>query len=256
MSFQTAPLTLAAVIAAGFASSASAATLVDFRFDTGVNIDENAPYSGGSTTSALNVLISQGLVSGSGVTSVNNRNQYEVAGLFDGPALPAGSLPTDLGTLQEALLQSEFTGFSAAAASGFELDLAGGNVTFNNFERTGNATRAPTRASLFSSVDGFTLVTQALSTSTAFSTFGSQDLIFDIPDAERFDDLSDVEFRVYFYRDTPPTTQDGGYRSRPIAENPSVVLNGEVSVVVVPEPASLALMGLGGLLVLGRTRRA
>ncbi len=240
--------TLGFALAAGFAGSASAATLIDFRFDTGGNIDESSFYTGGSTSTATNVS-TPGLISGAGVTPLNSVDRYEVNNLND---------TGDQGTLTEALAQAEFTGFTASADAGFELDLAGGSVVFNDFEKTGAGTRAPDRATLFSSVDGFTLASQGLATSTAFSSFGAQDLIFNLPSDARFDDLSSVEFRVYFYRSTPPTTLGGGYRSALLTGNdPFVRLNGEVTAVApIPEPASVALVGLGSLLILGRRRTA
>ena len=78
--------TLGLTLAAGFAGSASAATLVDFRFDPGGNIDETSPYSGGSTSTADNVSIATGLAVGSGIRGGNGVNIYDTFGLFDGPA--------------------------------------------------------------------------------------------------------------------------------------------------------------------------
>ena len=235
--------TLSLALAAGFTASASAAPLTTFVFDTGDQIDEGSPFTGGSTSSADNVDITSGLVAGPGFRGLNGVSQFRAFDFSD-----AG----DNGTLAEAIAQNESLSFTVDAADGFTLDLAGGSVALNGFVTAGNGSNRLERATLFSSATGFSEGSQIATTSVPG---GLNDIILNLPDLAALNGLTDpIEFRVLFSRDTAPTGTGGGLELKN-DNGASVVLNGEVNdATPVPEPASLALVGLGSLLILGRRR--
>ena len=235
--------TLSLALAAGFTASASAAPLTTFVFDTGDQIDERSPFTGGSTSSADNVDITSGLVAGPGFRGLNGVSQFRAFDFID---------EGDTGSLAEAIAQGEFLSFTVDAADGSQLDLAGGSLVFANFGNAGGGANRIEQATLFSSVTGFTAGSQL---STVTVSGGVSDLTLDLPDLATLNGLTDpIEFRVLFSRNNAPTNTGGGLELKDSA-GASVVLNGEVNAATpVPEPASLALVGLGSLLILGRRR--
>lgn len=155
--------------------------------------------------------------------------------------------------LQPVLDSGNGLSFTVTADTGFELDLDGGSVTFDYF--TGSPGSQATSVALFSSVDGFVTAGAAVEAITAIpsgnvspSTYSSvQPLSFDF-DGTRFNDLQgDVDFRLVFY-DVQFNLLGNNNRRFNTVNN--LVLSGEVAVV--PEPASLALLAAGGVLLLGR----
>ncbi len=240
--------TLSLALAAGFTASASAAPLTTFVFDTGDQIDENSPFTGGSTSSADNVDITSGLVAGPGFRGLNGVSQFrafDFSDAGDNGSACRGHCP------KRVRLASPSTPPTART-----LDLAGGSVVFAQRLRAPRATD-PTgfeRATLFSSATGFSEGSQ---TQPPPRVPGGRQRHHrsNLPDLATLNGLTDpIEFRVLFSRDNAPTSTGGGLELKDSA-GASVVLNGEVNdATPIPEPASLALVGLGSLLILGRRR--
>ena len=235
-------------LSAGLAATASAAPLVTFDFFAD-NPDEGARYRGGSTgVGALDVRLVEGLLTGDGLSPLGGDNEYNANDFID-----AG----DAGTLAEAIAQDEFLTFTVGTASDDTvLDLAGGSLDLNMLTVLGGGANRFERLTLFTSIDGF-LEPAAVSSVTVPG--GTNTAVIPIPDLPAFEDLSeDVELRVLFSRDSAATNTGGGFRfvatSDPLdpGSNATIVLNGEINPV--PEPASLALLGLGSLLIAGRRR--
>ena len=232
---------------AALATSASAAELVNFDFRNGGDIDETVPFSGGDTAVAGDVDLTSGLVIGSGIDALNRFNSFNGNGLIDG-----GS---QSGSLAEAIADGEFVSFTAGASDGNALDLSGGSLQLNQLTALGNtAAVAFDTVNLFTSVDGFDEEDLLTSVSTSG---GTSDVTLGIPDAARFAALTgDVEFRVLFTRSpgNPATSGGGGFRFDQ-SNGAGVILNGEVVAgEVIPEPASLALLGAGALAFVRRRR--
>jgi len=105
--------------------------------------------------------------------------------------------------------------------------------------------------SMFASTDDFATST---SLGTASDPSGGSATAFDISLASLGNVTGTVKFRLVPYAEF--FTNDEGELEQPsngkILRLDDVVVNG----TVVPEPASVALMGLGGLLMLGRRRQA
>ena len=122
------------------------------------------------------------------------------------------------------------------AAPGYELDLT--SLTFNYaFQNNHNQT-----AHLASSLDSYGSVI-----GTAAASFNSSYPLrtIDLSGVE-FQDLGSITFRLSL-------TDDNGSSSRGHYVD-NLVLSGDVTLI--PEPASLALLGLGGLCMLSRRRSA
>ena len=242
-------LALSLTAAAAFAGSASAAPLTTFVFDGTAPINENEPYTGGSTSSAENVTIVSGFEAGDGFRGLGNQSDQFRAFDFiddDGTGNPENQ------TLTQAIAQDEFLRFTVQADAGSQLDLAGGSIDFNQIIPAGGA-RSPQAFTLFSSLSGFSPSDGIVTEQAPGSIPG--DISFALPDDPQFDGISGpVEFRVYAFRNDPASDTGGGIEFKNSNPGTSIVLNGEVSDAVVPEPGSLALLGLGGLLIAARRR--
>lgn len=135
---------------------------------------------------------------------------------------------------------SNFFSFTVTAASGFTLSLTDLALKTAFVDPSGPSGTTFVR----SSVDGFTSdlgsYTQIGTTNSDF-TNRSIDL-----SGAAYQDLSTITFRIYHYDDTNSATSTGL-----VHRLDDVVVNGNA----VPEPASFALFGLGGLSMLVRRRR-
>ena len=246
--------TFLAVSAAALAAPlASAAPLVSFGFDNNGDIDETTPYSGGDTAVAAGVDLTRGLQIGAGLNPLTGFDRYNFNGVSDADDVAAGS-----SGVSSAIADDEFFSFIVSADAGSTLDLSGGSVLIENFRKEGNGGRAPDSVALSTSVDGFATV---LDSAGPFP-FNFQTTTLDIPDTAAYEALTGpVELRVYSFRSTAPTNSDQGGGgllfeddgvNNGVVSPSSIVLNGTVNVI--PEPASLALLGAGALTLVRRRR--
>ena len=243
-------LALSLTAAAAFAGSASAAPLTTFVFDGSDTINETEPYTGGSTSSAENVTIVSGFEAGDGFRGLGNSStEFRAFDFVDGD----GTGSPEAQTLSQAIAQDEFLRFTVQADAGSQLDLAGGSVDFNGIIPAGGSATAPQVFTLFSSIGGFDEADAIVSEPAPGTIPG--DISFALPDDPSFNGLTEaIEFRVFASRESQPTRTGGGIEFKNQNPGTSVVLNGEVTGTVVPEPGSLALLGLGGLLIAARRR--
>ncbi len=124
----------------------------------------------------------------------------------------------------------QYITFSVEANAGKSLDLT--DLKYKH-SRTDSA---PRRLAVFASVDGgaFSEIDDIGNGNSSTLPSFTADL-----SSSTYDNVQEIAFRFVFYDDNP---------SPGLARFDDFILNGEV----IPEPASLALMGLGGLLMLGR----
>lgn len=142
--------------------------------------------------------------------------------------------------LTDPVSTTNYFTFTVTAASGFTLNLA--DLTL----KTALVDSSQPTGTTFvrSSVDGFAFdLGSYTQTGTASSDF--TDRTIDLSGAA-YQNLSSITFRIYHYDDTDSTSSTGL-----VHRIDDVVLNGSA----IPEPASFALLGLGGLSLLARRRR-
>jgi hypothetical protein len=147
-------------------------------------------------------------------------------------------------TLQDAISRNAYWVFSAVADPGFVLNLDSLSFAMGG----GGSGTSELQYHVLTSVDGFTAadavdfgsVTGNAGTTAASWTIKDVDLT-----ASRFQGLSNIEVRIYAVR--PP-----GENLNQFIRLDTVTLNGDV----IPEPASLALLGIGAAMMIGRRRRA
>ncbi len=146
-----------------------------------------------------------------------------------GTASTTGSNATE--RENNAIAANRYAQFSLTPDAGFTLDLA--NLTFD--VRAGG-TSTPRGYAIYVSTNGFTTSTRLGGEENPGTTYVPRDFSIGLTGI-----ASTTTFRIYHW---------AGATDRDIRID-NLTINGEV----IPEPASLALMGLGGLLMLGRGRR-
>ena len=146
--------------------------------------------------------------------------------------------------------------FTISPEPGFQLqDLT--TLTFDHVRSNGQASRSDAIQGMGVrfSTDGSTFMTLGttgadLAENTTYETFTFSNVGDTIANA-MLDEGEDLTFRFYIF-----TTSDGSTRDF-VGNYDNFTLNGEVVAAgVIPEPASLALLGLGGLMLLPRGKRA
>jgi len=226
--------------------------IVEFDF-TGTAPSDNTPWTS-TATQAANTTLAGGFqigYSGSGMTTGALTSPSTTGGTTPDNEFTAGiwnqnqvSTPTtDRGTLADAISTDAYFSFTVDADSGYQLDLDGG---FIRFDYSINETNQARSVSVFTSVDGFT---EANVLQTFTGNNGTPSTLTHTFSGSQFDGLTDpVEVRFYLH-DAQFNTSSGTRYS--IMDN--VTLDGTVSVV--PEPGSLALLGIGCGWLLVRQRR-
>ncbi len=243
----------AAAFAAAFlliSGASSAAVIASYDFDddaTGLQDLTNA-----ANLTAGDVGVGAGLASGSGGAGLSaSRNN-----LFATSNRVTGSNQT-AGTVSAAVADDDYFGFTLTPDVGYQLNLESFsfNIGFNSFNQ-------PNGASFFvvrTSADGF-----ANNASIVYSYDEAVDPVLDNANSGRIApkvivpvvDLSSltgltgaIEIRVYVF-DSGPSSGS----STPSLRLDDFVVNGEA--VLIPEPAAVMLMSLGGVLILSRRRRS
>lgn len=142
--------------------------------------------------------------------------------------------------LTDPVTTTNYFTFTVTAASGFTLNLT--DLALKTALVDPNQPSGTTFVR--SSVDGFAFdLGSYTQTGTSGSDFTNRSI--DLTGAA-YQNLSSITFRIYHYDDTDSTSSTGL-----VHRIDDVVLNGSA----IPEPASLAILGLGGLSMLVRRRR-
>lgn len=215
--FATTLLALSVPLALSVAANAD--VIVSFSFDS----NSPAPTSTDANVDATDFTRGPGFGSSGGDAIIFTNNRAEFKTPFSG-----GNTDSESTNFAEG----EFGFFDITADTGFELDLA--NITFD-VVRAGSA---PDKLAVFVSTDGGATTTD-VGEVNANTTGNSLDL-------SAFQDEDTLRF---FFIPNGNNQQNAG---RFISVD-NIVVNGTASAI--PEPASLALLGLGGLMLLPRRKR-
>ncbi|WP_435892612.1 PEP-CTERM sorting domain-containing protein [Oceaniferula spumae] len=213
-------------------SSSMAATLASYEFN---NPDPGAAGAGTETvdfTSSDTDMNSTASIFSSGAGFDMNRTQVSNGFTSGGLGLSAGQG----NDLAGAIAANDYFTFTVTAESGFILNLQ--NLTLD----VGRAANGAEDFYVFSDVDGFA-DGQQIGSAVDITTAGTS-LPVDLSDS-KYSGLSSIEFRIYV--DDRASNNDTS--SATFVDN--VVLTGDA----VPEPSSVALLGLGGLALILRRRK-
>jgi len=220
---------LKTTLLAGLLTAANAAIISQYTFDNPTGSATNPASSivaGGTSSSDFGV--------GAGFTGTAQTVEYAFVSQSLGLELGVGS------DLADAISTNEYFTFSMTINEGVTADLT--NLTLD----VARSTNGAQDFYVFSSITGFTTA-DVLDSATGVATTGSS-IDVDLSGSE-FQGLTNetVEFRVYV--DNRYFNANGG--SGTYVDN--VTLNGTVAV---PEPSSLALLGLGALTITARRKRS
>lgn len=153
---------------------------------------------------------------------------------------------TTAGSEADSLTEGDYISFTVTPSVGYQLNLT--NLTFNASTSWGGSTPATWNVALYSSVGGFTSSAQLHHYGEPDGSTGNAWVPQNVDlSSAAFQGLTGtIEFRIYFW--------DGAGGSTSNVRVDDIVLNGAAELV--PEPASVALLGLGGAAALIRRRRA
>ena len=212
------------------------------------NADLLAEYTFASnmdpTTENANVAAG-GITVGSGITGAGRSGGSE--SLFARASVTDGANQI---SLANAIPANDYFSFTVAPDAGYEMDLT--SLTFDlGYTRIGSFESKQFRTYLLTDIDGFT-TGGLLGYDTVDVTVNGGSLQYPNPTASislggaQFQDLTGtVEFRLYIADNT------GG--NDYIHRIDNIGLNGTVSVI--PEPATMGLLGIGGLVTMALRRR-
>jgi hypothetical protein len=186
----------------------------------GVKPNTSNPYTTGMSSDYTSLLTATGIGRGAGITGVNVNDTYSANGFATG------------GTLNTA--NNDYFTFTITASPGYQIDFSG--FTFNG-QRINSG---PSSLVLRSSLDGYTSNIDAVVTTSTSAANHTINL-------SAYQDITDaITFRLYGYNATNNFGQ-GQYSVN------SYEFDGTVGAV--PEPQSLALVGVGSLMMVGYLRR-
>lgn len=221
-------LVVPGAIALGAAGPASADVITDYRFDNGsaassdTELNSDAGDFGFSdTTNDGDSAVETGLSASSDSTFLRSD--------------ATGS------TQNEALDDDDFFEFTVTADAGYELNLD--DLALDGFSEPRGVTMT---IYLQSSLGGFGSANPVIASGTFIEApmTSPDSLTLDLG-AAQFDGLSSITFRLFISDDKTQNNQ--------IGRLDNIRLSGVVSLI--PEPASVALLGLGALMIGARRRR-
>jgi len=224
------PIPHLTLIAAGLIALAPhlpAAVLVDYTF-TSLN---------GNPTTTDPHATATGLTKGAGVQLTYGTPTWNAPGGGGAAAIGNSGVTTEAG----AISGNDYVEFTLTAGLGYEMDLS--SLTFN-FAR--NNSSAPNQIFVRSSIDSFGSNLYTSSFPSTIPNYNSANISLS---AGSFQNLTgSVTFRIYAYHGSGSTSLGS-----PLYLD-NLTLNGITAPVVIPEPGSLALGGLGLLILAVRPR--
>ena len=135
----------------------------------------------------------------------------------------------------DALAAGQYVAVTVDALPGLELNLDSFSFEYNRRQS------APRRVALYAATNGGSAFTFLQTQTTGNSSF-LQPFDYDLSTLSAYQGLTSVEFRIVPFEDNS---------NRAPLRIDNIILNGEV----IPEPASLVLLGAGSLLMLSRRRK-
>lgn len=201
-------------------ADASAAVIISDSI-TGTIPNTSNPYTTGMSSDYSSSLSATGIGRGSGLSGITATNTYTANGFATGIALNTAN--------------NDYYTFSITANTGYQID-------FTNFSFNGQrGAFGPSSLVLRSNVDNYANNIGSVITTNSSGTTYAIDL-----SRTDFQNITDITFRLYGYNAGP----NGQYSVN------NYQINGTVeAVAAVPEPQSLALVGVGSVLMFGFLRR-
>ncbi len=224
---------------------AKAAPLAQYTFDDGTRVASGV---------ALDVTAGD-FTNGSGNTGITlNNSVIQGVGGSKVFAMNAAQVPgsnTDPGTAQNTVDENKAFSFTIEADAGSSIDFS--EISLYGWAQSGNSSDTSYQWFIRTDLTGTTTFTSPASTirraSTTAPTTDSQ-FIFDLSSEAALQDVDgEVTFFVGGFK-TALSASAGNFRLD------SIVVSGDVQASVIPEPASLAFMALGGACLIVRRRRA
>jgi len=222
--------------------SGNAATLAQYTFDntSNSNLANNAANVAAFSASSVDANVTAG-VAGSGpgfdaiITAGGVLFGAEGQGVSDGPNP----------NLAGAINDGDYFTVSISANAGYLLDL-------DSFDfGIGRAANGTTDYAVFTSIEGFDNGDELLFSDggNIVSTTASNDVSVDLS-SSLYDSLETIEFRIVIDN----RSSNSSSSSATFIDN--VTISGlAISSVAIPEPSSVALLGLGGLVLVARRKR-
>ena len=223
------PLMLAILMAAGgWQSQGFSAVIAQYGFDgqvmtsqdTDLNTVAGTLADGGITGSALTYETRSAGVRGNPVPSL-----YWVTGDYNN------------GTI----LDGDYLSFTIAPNSGYQIDFT--SLSVDHF----NATNAGSTVYFFSDQAGFASVSDAIGSVFLPDYDTTSNFTASVSLAGLATATLATEFRIYFDTTASFTTGD--------VWTDNIVLQGNVTTNAIPEPSVVSVLGLAGMMILGRRRR-
>jgi hypothetical protein len=233
-------IALSAAALAVASQAASAAVLSDY-FNTTAAVATSADADANSTSSTF---AASTLLAGNSA-AVATGNPVSAYYQIGANLTTLGSPPAD--GPAAAVAAGSYVGFTITPVAGQALNLT--SLTFSTSPTWGASTTASWRVATLSSVGGFGSAANALNVTgqdTGVSGLAYLSVNIDLTGTAYQNLTSPVEFRMYL------SDSASGATSYQRIDN--VVLNGTTTAVGIPEPTSLALLGLGGLAMIRRRR--
>ena len=202
-----------------------AAILLSWNTNANLGTETSEP----SVTNDLSISAAA-LTLGAGVTAAGNGNRFGGSSWFDAGNTVAGN------TIGEAVTGNNFIEFTVAPLAGFQFSATSFDFIWDR------SSTGPSAVAIRSSVDSFASdigsVTGLLTGGTATTTLNT------IPITGLNNIATATTFRAYGFNATA-TTGTGGFDTVTGTTTANVIFNGDVTAV--PEPTSMALIGMFGV---------